>query len=193
MAVGPQESVLAPRFSRVMSVLVIAICALSEVSLVAYGHVEPLLRATPGIALAAFGTYAVFWAPLIRVNPMSIEIVNPLQTTSIGWSAVDDITTRWTLTVVTNAAKFTAWSSPSEGPWSSLGRLNRDVFGRPSLSPADRSRRPGSPVGVPSIVINQWESHRDCGNSVVTVDWHRATIIVLGALAVLTVVGIVLS
>lgn len=190
MAVGPQESVLAPRFSRVMSVLVVAICLVTEVSLVAYGQLGLLLRATPGIALVAFGAYTLFWVPLIRVNPVSIDIVNPLRTNSIGWAAVDDISTRWSLTVVTKAAQFTAWSSPAEGPWSSLGRLNRDVFGRPSLRPVAQSRRPGSPAGIPSIVINQWESHRDSGTSIVTVSWHRATIIALTVLVVLTLIGV---
>lgn len=192
MAVGPQESVLVPRFSRVMSVLVVAICVLTEVSLVVYGHLEPLLRATPAIALVGFGAYTLFWAPLIRVDPEAIDIVNPLRTTRIGWGAVEDITTRWSLTVVTAAAQFTAWSSPSEGPWSSLGRLNRDVLGRPSLRAAERSSRPGSPVGVPSIVISQWEGHRDSASSTVSTSLNRTTVVVLVVLALLTIVGIAL-
>jgi hypothetical protein len=196
MAVGPQESVLAPRFSRVISVFIVVICALTEIALVAYGQLEPLLRATPAVLFVGYGTYALFWAPLIRVNPVAIEIVNPLRTTSVRWPAVTDITTRWSLTVFTAAARFTAWSSPSEGPWSSLGRLNRDVFGRPSMRPADRTKRPGSPIGVPSIVINQWESHRDGelpSDSAVIVRWHWPTIAVLSALVVLTIIGIAWS
>ncbi len=192
MAVGPQESVLAPRFSRVMSVLVVVICVVTEGSLVAYGNAELWLRATPAVALVGFVAYALFWAPLIRVDPEAIEIINPLRTTSIGWSAVEDITTQWSLTIETKAARFTAWSSPAEGPWSSLSRLNRDVLGRPSLRPTERTRRPGSPIGVPSIVVNQWTSHRDSGSATVSTVWHSTTIILLVVLASLTLVGIAL-
>jgi hypothetical protein len=190
MAVGPQESVLAPRFTRVISVLLVVICVIVEVALVAYGDGEVLLRATPAVALVAFGSYAVFWAPLLRIDPTEVEIVNPLRTHHLGWRAIRDISTRWNLTIVTERGSVEAWAAPSRGPWASIGRLHRDAFGRPSLRTADTGRAASAP-GLNEIVVDQWTLYRDdaeAGDDVRTV-WHRATAIVLAALGVLTIVG----
>jgi hypothetical protein len=178
-----------------MTVIVALICVLTEVSLVMYGQLEPLLRATPALALVAFAVYTAFWVPLLRISPTEIEIVNPLRTHRIGWHAVKDISTRWTLTVITDSGRYQAWAAPAESPWGSLGRLNRDVLGRPSLSKAD-SRLPSSVAALAPILINrQWENYRDseigAAGDAVTTRWHSATIIALVALAALTLIGLV--
>jgi hypothetical protein len=178
-----------------MTVMVAVICVLTEVSLVTYGRLEPLLRATPALALVAFAVYTAFWVPLLRISPTEIEIVNPLRTHRIGWHAVKDISTRWTLTVITDGGRFQAWAAPAESPWGSLGRLNRDVLGRPSLGKSD-SRLPSSVAALAPILINrQWESYRDseigAAGDAVTTRWHSATIIVLVSLAALTLIALV--
>jgi hypothetical protein len=191
MAVGPQDSVLAPRFSRVMGVLIGAICVLTEVSLVSYGHLGALLRATPAVLFVAFATYAVFWAPLLRISPTEIVVVNPLRTHRITWPAVREITTRWTLTLVTDRRAYQAWAAPAESPWASIGRLNRDALGRPSLGSEERIRRPGATAGLAPIVLRQWEAHRDSGGvAEVTTRWHVPTIVVLASLAALIIIGL---
>lgn len=190
MAVGPQESVLAPRFTRVISVLLVIICVTVEVALVAFGDVSVLLRATPAVAFVAFGSYVFFWAPLLRINPTEIEIVNPLRTQKIGWRAITDISTRWNLTVVTGGRSIEAWAAPSRGPWASVGRLHRDAFGRPSLRTADTGRAASAP-GLNEIVVDQWTLYREdaeAGDHVRTV-WHRPTVIALVTLAILAVIG----
>jgi hypothetical protein len=191
MAVGPQETVLAPRFSRVLTVLIVAICAVAEVSLVVWGHVEVLLRATPALAFVAFGTWVLFWVPLIRLTPDDVEVVNPLRTHTVPWGAIRDITARFSLTLQTDAGQVTAWASPAESPWASLGRFRRDALGRPSLGPEDPSRLPRDIGGLaPVLVQRQWEAHRDTATGEPTTRWHIATIVVLAALLVLTIVGI---
>ncbi len=191
MAVGPQETVLAPRFSRVLTVLIVAICAAVEVSLVAWGHVDVLLRATPALAFVAFGTFVLFWAPLVRLTPNDLEVVNPLRTHTLPWGAIRDVTARFTLTLVTDAGPVTAWASPAESPWASLGRFRRDPLGRPSLGPEDPSRLPRDMGGLaPVLVQRQWEAHRDTAPGEPAVSWHVATIVALAVLLALTVTGI---
>jgi hypothetical protein len=191
MAVGPQESVLAPRFSRVLGALVAAICAVTEVSLILNGHLDSLLRATPALAFVAVGTYALFWSPRVRIDSAEIELVNPLRTHRIAWPAIRDITTSWTLTLVTDNGSYPAWAVSAPSPWASVGRLNRDALGRPSLG-EDRSRR-GSATGLAPIVVQQWESYRNASSvdtdDVVT-QWHKGTIVLLASLAALTIVGL---
>jgi hypothetical protein len=171
--------------------LVAAICVVTEVSLVVNGHLDALLRATPALAFVAVGTYALFWAPLVRMNSAEIELVNPLRTHWIAWPAIRDITTRWTMTLVTNDGSYPAWAVSAPSPWASVGRLNRDGLGRPSLV-ADRSRR-GSATGLAPIVVQQWESYRDVRNvgpDDVRTQWHTRTIMLLAALAALTIIGL---
>ena len=195
MAVGPQIAVLAPRFSRVVSVLVVAICVLTAASLVQYGHLEPLLRATPALALVAFGTYTLFWAPLVRITPEQLEVVNPIRTYRIAWPAVRDISARWALTITTERGEFSAWAAPAQGPWSAVGRLRRDALGRPSLgAEGSDSAAGGSAPGIAALVASQWVNYRDeraARSDDVSVRWHVATIAVLSLLVILTVAGIV--
>lgn len=192
MVVGPQESVLAPRFSRVMTILIGVICVLTEVSLVAYGHLDVLLRGTPAVALGAYGTYVLFWAPLVRVDPTGIAIVNPLRTVRVRWPAVQDIDTQWTLSIVTATGRIQAWASPAQSPWASLGRFRRDALGRPSLGKEQPVRAGTGPTSIQGLVTRQWESYRGGQTAVddVRTTWHRATTVALGVLAILTIAGI---
>jgi hypothetical protein len=193
MAVGPQVSVLAPRFSRTISALIVAICVLSEVSLIGYGHTDALLRASPALAFAAFGSYTLFWAPLVRIGTTAIEVVNPLRTHRIAWPAIRDVTTQWTLTLVTDRGSFPAWAVSAQSPWSSVGRLHRDALGRPSLGAEQTSRAVRSTAGLAPIIVRQWETYRDeptGETSQISTRWHRSTIIVLAALAALTLLGL---
>lgn len=185
---------LAPRFSRVVSVLVVAICAVTAVSLVQYGHLEPLLRAAPALALVSFGMYIVFWAPVVRITPAELTVVNPIRTYRVGWPAVKDISARWALTITTDRGVFSAWAAPAQGPWGSIGRLRRDALGRPSLgADTSDSAAGGSAASIDSLVQNQWMSYRDepGARDEVTIRWHVGSIVVLTVLAVLTVIGVV--
>ncbi len=197
MAVGPQESTIAPRFSRVLAVLLVAICVTTEVSLIAYGHLEPLLRATPALALVAVGGYLFLWAPLLRVTLSTIEVVNPLRTHVVSWPAVLDIETRWALTLVTARGRITVWAAPAQGPLSSVSRLNRDAFGRAQAARPGSERLPSTISAIaPMVVIRQWNAYREQGvlgavegEGTVT-RWHRAAIVALTVLAALTVVTV---
>lgn len=195
MAVGPQISVLAPRFSRILSVCVVAICVVTAISLVQFGRAEPLVRAIPAIGLVAFGAYAVLWMPRVGITPAGLEVVNPLRTYRVAWPAVTDITAHWTLTVTTDRGRFSAWAAPAPGPWSSIGKLRRDALGRPSLDSKSREgAAEGAVAAVAPLVMNQWASYRDerpARDDDLSVRWHVATIAVLGVLLVLTVAGIV--
>ena len=192
MAVGPQETVLAPRFSRLVTALIVAICAVTEVSLVIYGHVDVLLRATPAVLLVAVGSYALFWAPLVRLSPATIEVVNPLRTHTLPWGSIRDVTARFSLTLATDNGPVTAWASPAQSTWASLGRFRRDALGRPSLGPEDADRLPRDMGGLaPVLVQRQWEAHRDTATGSPSTRWHVATVAVLGALVALVVLGLV--
>jgi hypothetical protein len=190
MGIGPQETRLAPRGSRALAVAIIAICAVTEVSLIVYGDLDLIVRLTAWVAFAAVGAYAVFWAPAVRLTPAEVEVVNPLRTHRMSWPAITAIDTRWSLTLVTATRRVSVWAAPAPGPWSELGRVHRDPLGRARLDPQDRRNLPRSLGALaPVLLLRQWESYRGEGEAgTETARWHVALI---SALAVLAAVGLV--
>ncbi len=197
---------LISRFSRALSVLVMAVCALGEVGLVVYGHPLTVVHGAAPILLIGFGAYTLFWVPLLVVGPAQVVIVNPTRTYQVSWPAVLDIQTKWGLTLVTPKGKINAWASPAQNRYSSLSRFSRDALGRPGMTSerimdTERAKRaatrtPSSVAGLaPLMITKQWEEYRDRGllgqveGEGVVVRWHTTTLIVIAALLVLTVVG----
>lgn len=189
MAVGPQTSVLAPRFTRAVFFAVIAVCGITAVSLVQWGHVEVTLRALPAVLLVAAGAYLAFWRPRIVLTPTTLIVVNPFRTLNAPWPAVEALSSRWTLTVRTSAGSFPVWSAPAQSPWSAVGDLRRDALGRPSLARSTGERSGASSIGP--LVAQQWEAHRDSGDpNSASVATSIPAVVVFATLAVLTVAGI---
>lgn len=193
---------LQSRFSRLLTILVITICVVTEIGLVLRGDVNALVRGTAPLAFAALGSYALFWMPLIRITPATVEIVNPTRSYAVTWPAIDDIETRWALTLVTSRGKITAWAAPAQSRYGSLSRLRRDSYGRADYAAEHNRLRhedlPSSVAGLaPMLVIRQWEEYRDAGllgeieGEGVTVRWHTALLLALGALAALSLIAAV--
>lgn len=178
MPVGPQESVLYPLGSRVLAAGVLGTAAVVTGALVTWGRWEPLLRSLPGIAFVAAGAILLFWLPRVRVSPTEIEVVNPFRTYRVDWSAIQEVGTRWSTTLYTAGGRIEAWAAPASGPLT--GARDR---GRSSTA---------------AIVRRQWEAYRDAAVPERT-DPHRVIrrahpvrVGLMGALAVLTLVSILL-
>jgi hypothetical protein len=201
---------LISRFSRALSVLVIAVCVLGEAGLVFYGHPLTIVHGLAPIALVGYGAYVLFWVPLLVVGPAQLVIVNPARTYEISWPAILDIQTKWGLTLVTPMGKVNAWASPAQNRYSSLSRFSRDTLGRPGMT-SERimdtervkraaTRTPSTIAGLaPLMITKQWEEYRDRGllgkleGAGMTVRWHKVTLVVLAALVVLAVVGFAIN
>ena len=195
MAVGLRETVIAPRLSRALCVLVVAMCLTVIGALVTLGRVEPILRYTPAALLVAAVAIVVFWLPRVRIGPTGVEIVNPFRTHAASWPAVVDVETKWTLTVVTAVRRIQVWAAPGPGLLGSIGSVRRDPRGGLVLDAA-ADRTPPRAVGdvAAVLVLRQWRDHRDdapetegSGTSART---HVAEIAVLSTLAVLTLAGL---
>jgi hypothetical protein len=159
MAVGPQESVLYPLGSRILAAVVVVICGVIEASLIAYGHAELALRATPAVLLAAVLVYAGFWAPRVELDPAEVRVINPFRSYRISWPAIRDIDSRWSLTLHTVRGRVTAWAAPSPGLFSQLPRMRRDAF-RVSLASQRESR---GAEEARQLIVQQWEAYREAG------------------------------
>jgi hypothetical protein len=198
VAIGPQETVLVPAGSRVLSAAVVIVCAVIEVALVLYGQFDTLLRATPAVLFAAVGVIVLFWLPRVRVTAELIEVTNPLRTETMDWQAIREVGTRWSLTLVTEHRTITAWAVPAPGALTGgMSRGGQSLVtqtlvadgGRDTREAATSLRRQGGGI---ALVARQWLAHHDTSRGVtgeVTTRWHVATAVTLGVLAVLTVAG----
>ncbi len=192
MDFGYRETVLRPRVGQGLTVVVAAICALGLVGFALRGDAATLLRAAAPLALIAYGSYALFWVPNVRIGPAEIELVNPLRTIRIAWPAVEDIETRWSLVVTAGSRRYPAWAAPREGGAGAL----RPSRATSVLSDDGRKRSSrGLPEGAlaGAIALRQWEEYRDRGllgvveGEGVTVRAHAVTAVVLALLAVATI------
>lgn len=192
---GYRDTVLRPRAGQVLAVLVIAVCGVGVGGFLLRGDLETLARGLFPLLLIATGAWVLFWQPAVRITPATLELVNPLRTVRVTWPAIEDIETRWSLTVTVAGRRYAAWAAPRESGSSASGpRGAVTVAGRPG--PAARPLPPGALAGL--LARRQWEEYRDRGllGSVegdgVDIRWHATTtavlaVLVLGALASIAV------
>jgi len=67
------------------------------------------------IASSASLAWMLFVHPCIHIYDEGITIVNPLITATIGWDAIDEIETRFALTIYSDKARVVAWAAPAPG------------------------------------------------------------------------------
>jgi hypothetical protein len=192
MAVGPQESVLYPLGSRILAAVVVVICGVIEASLIAYGHADLALRATPAVLLVAVLVYAAFWAPRVELDPAELRVINPFRSYRISWPAIREIDSRWSLTLHTVQGRVTAWAAPSPGLFSQLPRMRRDAF-RVSLG-SDRESRGAEQAR--QLIVQQWEAYRDRGvmgaveGEGMTKHWNLPLLVAVAVLSAAVVLGL---
>lgn len=81
------------------------------------------------LALIALLVGELFWRPRIVWDEQSITLVNPYATTTVPWTMVVDIDTRFALTVVTPSRRYRSSAAPA------AGALTMPRGGRDSLGP----------------------------------------------------------
>jgi Bacterial PH domain len=190
-------------YGRALTVAIGVICAGMCISLGLTGSWEDAALVAPWAALIALACWAAFWRPMVAVSPGGVRIVNVTRTIDIPWPAIQDVETKWALTLVTAYGRFTAWSAPAPGARSALRSLvvdaRRDV---PRTPPPDRPRHrpeqvvaPGELADTPSgsaaaLVRQRWEELRAAGHlddprlerDRPPVRWHVGTLLIAVAL-----------
>jgi Bacterial PH domain len=156
----------------------------------------------PWTALLTLTCWATFWRPRVAVSDAGVELVNVTRTVFIPWPALQDIDTKWSLTLITAYGRFTAWSAAAPGARGALLSLggSPQEHGRRGPQPAE-AVRPGDLVDSPSgsaaaLIRRRWDAVRAAGHleeprlehDRAPVRWHVATGV---AVLVLLAVGMV--
>ena len=109
-----QEETFRPAFGRTLAGALIATCSLSALSLLGTGR-DQVVLILPWLALVGFAAWAMYWRPEVRVDAAGVHVVNVFRTVDVPWPAIDEVDTRWALTLVTSLGDVRAWAAPAPG------------------------------------------------------------------------------
>lgn len=164
------RSVFRPRFGQVMSCVIVALCVVALASSMVHDGFSALWTVGPWMALVALVMWGAYWNPKVIVDDGGVHLVNILRTVTVPWPAIEDIETKWSLTLVTAYGKFTAWAAPAPGGMAAARAANRrarlgvDQAGHGDDA-AHVSATPSSPSGSAAAAIrDRWERLRAGGH-----------------------------
>ena len=193
------DAVYRPAFGRVLTVVVVAICAVTA-SVMATGGFRDFRQSLPWLALVAGACWATFWRPRVEVSDGGVRIVNVSRTIDVPWPAINGIETRWALTLVTAYGRFSAWAAPTAGRAEARRATRADVtvLGRPlgRVPDSDRQLTSGA-ADAARLVRERWEQLKAAGHldnpvlerDSVPVRWHVETLAIGAVLIGLGVIG----
>ena len=192
-----------PAFGRVLSVIVVAIAIAGLSGFVVSGDVAGLVRYGWGLALLGYAAVALFWLPSLSVAEHEVTVKNVFSTLHVPWPAIQNIDTKYALTLTTPRGRISVWASPAPNRYA--GQVSASSETRVSAQGLGGSIRPGDLVTTASgaaahVIRAHWDQLRDDGhldNAVVEEgtlrrEPHWVTIGALGALLIATVLGFVL-
>ena len=193
------EETFRPAFGRVLAGALIIICALAGLSVIGAGA-DAMWQVWPWLALVGFGAWALYWRPEVRVSAGGVQVVNVFRTFDVPWPAIDDIDTKWALTLVTSLGRVRAWAAPAPGR-QVLRRSQPDDLRLGGAAKGDILRPsdlPQTESGAAALVVRQrWLRIREAGfladprveQDRMPVHWHVETIVGFAVLTVAVVYG----
>lgn len=190
-----------PMSGRIIAVTTAAACLVGMVALFwIRGDVEYGARSAGAIAFLGALAIAVFWMPKIDVRHDEIEVRNVFSTARVPWEAIRSIETRWSLALVTDRGKVTAWASPPVrrgiGADIMIHGFNSVLPGSPA---SERRRLEHERDNVAEVIRARWAELADQGKldppdtgSGPRRTVHIVTIVVLGGFLLAAILGVVL-
>ncbi|BDV31021.1 PH domain-containing protein [Microbacterium terricola] len=162
----PQPVTFRPRGGLILAVIAIVICALGLIGLILSEGTEGLFGWFWPIAAFAWGAWLLYINPCVTVTEGFVEIRNILRTHRVPWGDVDDVESRYALTVMTrDGRRIRAWAAPAPSARQALATRRDEVSRTPGEGD---TRRPSDAEGTESgdataIVRRHLETYRTTG------------------------------
>jgi hypothetical protein len=197
------ETTFRPLFGRILAVVVAVAGVAGIVSTALAADVETTLRVAAPTGLVVVLVVAAYWFPRVEVREDEVEVRNVFTTFHVPWGAIRRIDTKWSLTLLTDTVRVTAWASPAPGRHATLW-MTRGEAQAPRESAKAGGIRPGDSLqsesgAVAHVIRTHWEQLRDddlldAPNTGTTPrrELHVATIVATAVLAVATVLSFTL-
>jgi len=139
---------------------------LAALSLLGQGG-HTIVQVWPWLALVGFMAWALYWRPKVVVSAGGVRVVNVFRTLDIPWPAIQEIETKWALTLGTAFGTVRAWAAPAPGR-QLLHRArpsDRKIGGYRRGDTARPSDLPQSDSGAAAQIVRQrWSHHREAGH-----------------------------
>jgi hypothetical protein len=185
-----------------LSVATAVIAALGLAGFVVAGDWNGLLRYGWVLVLIGVAAFAMFWLPSVSVAEHEVTVRNVFTTVHVPWPTIQNVDTKYALTLYTSEGKVTAWASPAPNRYATASGTAGDA--RIAAQASGTSPRPGDLPGTQSgavayVIRRHWQDLNEQGMLAagaepgsVRRDIHWLTAGVLVALTAASVLGFVL-
>lgn len=168
----PKQEVAVLRSGRWLPIVGWAVLGVLLAEPIIRGQWAIVLRYSPGVLLAAWLLYLIFWQPRVEVGQDSVTVVNVWSITRVGYALITDISSQGLMTLRYDDGG----KSKKVAAWNVVAKLERQpgrrydpnlAVGVPDLSrqqsPLDHHVPDSDPrrreVGAPAIVRARWMSY----------------------------------
>lgn len=156
-------TVFRSRFGRVFCVVTWVALAVAEAPVLTDG--VGLLRSLPLAALIGFAVWAAFWRPVLRVDDDGLHIRNVATDYDIEWGAIQQVDTKWGLTIFTEIGKVSVWAAPAPGRHAAFTATRDQGTFLPESTYLSGTVRPGDLATTESgaaaaFIRREWERRR---------------------------------
>lgn len=181
-------TVFRSRFGRVFSVVTWVVLVAATIPTLV--DANTLVRGLPLAALLGFGVWAIFWRPALIVHDKGLHIRNVVTTVDVDWGAIQQVDTKWGLTIYTDRGRVSVWAAPAPGRHTAFRASRREGQHLPESTYLAGTVRPGdlasSESGAAAAFIRrEWERRRGASGAVV----RRTSVPVLVTLITLIVLA----
>lgn len=171
---------------RILAAIIIGACGVALFAAwIGYGA-RAIGDVGPWLGLAGLIAWAAYWNPSVTITDEGLRIVNVWRTIGVPWRLVRSVETKWSLTLVTDTGKVTAWAIPAPRGTAPIPPVSVSPTGGPPVVhryPArfaaatvrDRFERYQNAAGRSGAA-------RDAPMPTVSTQWHTPLIAALGAL-----------
>jgi hypothetical protein len=140
----------------------------------------------------AFGSYLLFLKPYVLLFDEGIKIVNPTKEITATWDLVEEIETKYSMSVEINGKAYFAWAAPAPS-----GRHSRRMNNTDLLPGANDLRRVGDSLKSDSGVCSYMAKIRkknfvDTGASEVEIISDNRDLYIMAALVLIGAIGAII-
>jgi len=128
MRVTEESKTLRARFGLVLTVLVWCVCAAALVTIVVTGRWVDLARYGVLALLVAYVMWLLFWSPSVTIALSGVEVRNLLRVHEVSWPAIQNIDTKYALTLFTPRRKVVAWAAPAPSRYATMRATGQSDF-----------------------------------------------------------------
>lgn len=189
---------------RVLAVGWWVLSALLAGDLLLRGGLGVVLVGVPVLALSCAVVFAMFWYPAVLVDDEGVELVNVARRVRLPWASVEDVDTRWALTLDAAGRRWQSWAAPASGRRLRPVSRRETPWAEPGAEGIAGSRAPGSSAGEAAVMVTtRWQTWReDHGRTGARaaeqgrpaephVRWNPPVLLAVGGTSLLLVLGLV--